>query len=127
VTWSGDASGNDLTASIVMNAEKTVSATFTQGSSIIAPGMKIIGNTVYSRHTGNQVRITLALTATQEVTVSLYTSQGRKIRAGAELALNAGSHTVNLNTRGIPLGTYYIRIKSGKTAHILPLTIIRND
>jgi unsaturated rhamnogalacturonyl hydrolase len=127
VTWSGDASGSDLTASIAMDAEKSVIATFTLGSSIIAPRIKIIGNAVYSRHTGNQARITLALATTQEVTLSLYSSQGKKVRTGAGLLLNAGSHTINLNTRGIAVGSYYIRIQAGKTAHTLPLAIVGND
>ena len=126
VTWSGDASGSDMTASIVMNAEKTVIATFTQGSSIITPEMKIIGKTMYMRHTGNQARVTIVLNAAQEVKVDLYSSQGKKMRAGTGLLLSSGSHTLNLDTSGIAVGTYYIRIQAGKTARTIPLAMIDN-
>jgi unsaturated rhamnogalacturonyl hydrolase len=124
VTWSGDASGSDLSASIVMSAEKIVTAAFTPGSSINTSAFKIAGGAAYLRYTGNQARITLILDAAQEVTIDLYSSQGKKVRASAKQVMYAGEYTVNLDTKGIAVGSYYIRVQSGKIVRTMPFALV---
>jgi hypothetical protein len=108
--WGGDASGTSLTAAISMNAEKNITATFTQGSSIRNnPGLMNDekGFFSFSRHGAS---ISFALASAHEIGLSIYNCDGCKVREYSNGVFQPGNNTIDLKMTGIPAGTYFIKI-----------------
>jgi Predicted unsaturated glucuronyl hydrolase involved in regulation of bacterial surface properties, and related proteins len=122
--WSGDASGTAATAAVTMNAEKTVSATFAQGSSIINYSLVNADGGVYVDRAHSATKIRLSLRSAQSVFVEVFNSNGRKVVGGDRVFYQSGTHTIDLNTRGLPVGNYIVKLNCEKALHTLQLTIV---
>lgn len=108
--WSGDASGSALTAVVTMNAEKNITATFTQGSSIInASKFKADAKNffTFSPRLGS---VSFTLTSAQKVSVSVCNCNGCKVKDFENEVFQAGNHTVDLKLNKMPAGTYFIKV-----------------
>jgi hypothetical protein len=108
--WGGDASGSSPTAAITMNAEKNITATFTQGSSIINfSKIKADGREFFTflPHSGS---IAFTVTSAQKVAVSVYNCNGCKVKDFEDEVFQAGNHSVDLKLSKMPAGTYFIKV-----------------
>ena len=108
--WSGDASGSSVTASIAMNAEKNVTATFTQGSSILNSGLGKANNAVSFKLTRDGAVMTFTALTSKKVGVEIYNCDGYKVKEYSSDGFQPGNHAVDLKMPGIPAGTYFIKI-----------------
>ena len=108
--WSGDASGSSVTASIAMNAEKNVTATSTQGSSILNSGLGKANNAVSFKLTRDGAVMTFTALTSKKVGVEIYNCDGYKVKEYSSDGFQPGNHAVDLKMPGIPAGTYFIKI-----------------
>jgi hypothetical protein len=67
----------------------------------------------YPNPSGGVTTIGYSLPARAHVTLSLYDMQGRLVRQLVDKLIDAGSHTVNLDTRSLSPGVYHYKMKSG--------------
>ena len=108
--WSGDASGSSVTASIAMNAEKNVTATFTQGSSILdSRAIKAYGGASINL-TRSGATITFAVASPKKIAVEIYNCNGCKIVGYSGGVFQPGNRFIDLKMQGITAGTYFIKI-----------------
>ena len=123
--WSGDASGNSATVVVTMNAEKSITATFAQGSSIInSPDFKVDGG-AYLHHTRCAASISFAMLSTQKVSISVCNCDGRKVKDCANGIFQAGNYTIDLSMRGLATGVYLIKFMRGETIQQTIITLFK--
>ena len=122
--WSGDASGTATTAVIEMTAEKTITATFSQGSSIInASKFKADAQNffTFSPRSGS---VSFTVTSAQKVAVSVYNCGGCKVKDFESKVFQAGNHAIDLELAKIPAGTYLIKVAHGETINSTIITLL---
>ncbi|MBN1307449.1 MAG: glycoside hydrolase family 88 protein [Chitinispirillaceae bacterium] len=128
IEWSGDGSGSDTTIAVLMNKEKTVTATFLPTSSVIPSFSQSFGRGIGLRFEGNRACITLPLEKSMQITITLFNGHGRTVRSIAQGFFSAGSHAFYLTTRRLAPGAYVVRIQSsGIVLHDLPLVIVEGN
>jgi unsaturated rhamnogalacturonyl hydrolase len=126
-TWSGDASGTSLTVSITMNAEKTVTATFLSGSSLVAENALNVIGPISLKYSGNNLRIVLPNAYKQDISITVLNSKGEMIRTAAACKTTPGMNVVTIDTRAISPGAYWIRVRSGGSAvYTVPLALVNS-
>jgi hypothetical protein len=108
--WGGDASGTALTAAVSMNAEKNVTATFTQGSSILdSRAIKAYGGASI-KLTRYGATVTFTTLSSKKVVVEIYNCDGCKVGEYSSGNFQSGKNTVTLKMREIPAGSYFVKI-----------------
>ncbi|MBN1129637.1 MAG: glycoside hydrolase family 88 protein [Chitinispirillaceae bacterium] len=125
--WSGDASGSALTATIVMNGEKTLTATFVNNASATIPAVSTVKEGACLISTGSLARITLLLGAPRKVAISLFNFRGIKVADIDAGFLTAGTHSLSLDSRGMGSGTYFFRVQTGAQVYSLPFAVINRN
>lgn len=118
--WSGDASGGDLSQSIVMDAKKMVTVAF-KDTPVNSSGTINRKDKVYLS-IGN--RITLVLNDVRDVTVTLFNCRGGKVGVFNTGSLAPGKHSIALSSCGLVSGTYLVKVQSGDTIHTLPYVVM---
>jgi hypothetical protein len=93
-----------------MNAEKNVTATFTQGSSILNSGLGKANNAVSFKLTRDGAVMTFTALTSKKVGVEIYNCDGYKVKEYSSDGFQPGNHAVDLKMPGIPAGTYFIKI-----------------
>jgi len=80
-SWSGDLSGADASAAVVMNADKTVTAVFRAAGPDTSQPVRLIGGSAgyVDARTTPALDIVLAPSAPGDVTVKIYTVRGRLV------------------------------------------------
>ena len=125
--WGGDGSGKDQTTTILMDKEKTVTATFIPGSSNVPSLLKKSGCDIDIRVTAGRACITIPVENTRDISVKLFDCHGRMVRSIGGKIIHTGKHVFYLNVRHLLPGVYVIRIQSDGILHDLPLVMADNN
>lgn len=70
-------------------------------------------------------RLAFSLAAPADVRLIVYDVLGREVARLAEGALAPGEHTLALDVRGLPAGTYLARLAAGERAETIRFTVVR--
>jgi hypothetical protein len=110
VSWGGDASGTDLTTTVTMNENKTVSAAFEPVSTgvitaNIFPELLIYPNPVSL----DKAKLKMVLPETDMVSVSLFSLTGQKTSILEKRIMPAGNHEIYLRNYIHQRGLYIIQ------------------
>lgn len=73
----------------------------------------------------DDVTVSLRIAERENVTVGLYNALGQKVRTVEKGIIEAGDHTVGLETGELPNGTYHLRVEAGVYTATRALQIVR--
>ena len=69
--------------------------------------------------------VAFTLDARMTVRMDVYDNLGRRVLAGMQARMDAGSHSYQLSTQTLPVGRYHLRVQAGDFAAVKPLMVIR--
>jgi hypothetical protein len=121
--WSGDASGSAATAAIAMNAEKNITATFTQGSSIINFSEFKADGRILFKFSPRSGSMSFTIASAQKVALSIYNCVGCKVKDFGGADYLPGNHSINLRTAGMPTGAYFVKVQCNEASQTVLFTL----
>ena len=121
--WSGDASGNALTAAITMNAEKSVTATFSQGNAVINGSVIGTREGAYFATSRKAVMVTVSLSKPQIVSLGLFDCQGRNVLTITRFLPEAGIRRLEIPRGNLAAGRYFARVSIEKQTYTARLLL----
>jgi unsaturated rhamnogalacturonyl hydrolase len=125
--WGGDGSGSDMTTAILMDGEKSVTATFVSGSTVVSSMSKKAGSRISIKYSGKSANIICHLETAREIDLSLFASDGRRVCSIVKGFYGPGSYTFTTNARQVSSGAYVIRMQSGAAVRTLPFVMVADN
>lgn len=125
VEWSGAASGSDTTAAVLMDEEKTVTATFNHGTGKSVASL-VKESDFELRHCGSaviRVRVTVTTGQMRQLLITVFNCRGEKVHSSGEKFYASGEHLITFNTHRFAPGAYIIRLRYGDTVHDLQVIL----
>ncbi|MFN8178071.1 MAG: FlgD immunoglobulin-like domain containing protein [bacterium] len=131
--WSGDATGADDPLTVVMNADKTITATFTDIATAVAESLLGEGRTLEifpNPSKAGGTHVVFRAPATGSVEVSVVDVTGRLVRRLTSRASSSGFRTVTWDGRdesgrSVSAGTYFVRMTGASGMTTKRLVVLR--